>query len=518
MHTQMRKGLILRLEEYKAGYSRYQEKIRERCVKGCFSPAVIEFFKKERQRFDLQQPSTNSCVNRAAADGTNGEHVTHEAADFDFSYAEDNYSQQNLDIILNGENNSCKKAFIEVANYEDDNVVAPTTSSWPTYKDFDLQSKQPGPNSKKEWFVEEIVGHHIVDGVDFYEVKWIGWPDITIEPLSNLTKCQTALDAYDEKRRQNRGKPSKKILLLPFQMEWIIKKSTFISSARFGIHTEPSETPCLTFTYRLSLYLNEMNDVVIFCTFQSKNDDSTDINLSIFVAEKETKINFEKASGIFSTYKAVIGKVSEIKRLFVGEKCILLLKGICIKKKQKRKRPFEGNSVASIMLQNDEGKDFEIVVGGKRLKIHKAIMGARGDFFNGLFNKDASWLEKEEVVLNEFSYSTVEKAVLFSYEQDIFTDIIEADALELIRFGELYGNLPLKKEAEEYLMKRIRIENVCTLANSSTFSNANLLTNACISFIFNTGKDLNTFPGFQSLAENFLNKLSSHKVVRSQTT
>uniref|UniRef100_A0AC34G0T4 BTB domain-containing protein n=1 Tax=Panagrolaimus sp. ES5 TaxID=591445 RepID=A0AC34G0T4_9BILA len=104
-------------------------------------------------------------------------------------------------------------------------------------------------------------------------------------------------------------------------------------------------------------------------------------------------------------------------------------------------------------LWNIGGENFTIIAGGKEIKIYKCVLAS---VFAAMFDK---------IIINDYSFFTVEKAVKLLYHRDLVSNISVEEAVQLLKFAEKYSIKSLKENLEGFLSNKITVPNVCEILN-----------------------------------------------------
>lgn len=153
------------------------------------------------------------------------------------------------------------------------------------------------------------------------------------------------------------------------------------------------------------------------------------------------------------------------------------------------------------LMEDEEHMDCVFVLEtGERLRAHKSILTARGDYFKGLFRKGC-FSESDEgkiTVPTEFSARTIGLMLEFIYTNRI-NELPNCDAMELLEMMNL-SNVwllrDLKKACEYQAMKMISIENVAKMLVATDQYNADRLKKTCIKYITENIKEVTSDPSF----------------------
>lgn len=134
------------------------------------------------------------------------------------------------------------------------------------------------------------------------------------------------------------------------------------------------------------------------------------------------------------------------------------------------------------LFESKAGTDVEIVLDeGVRLKVHKAVLAARSQFFSQMFTSHFAESAAREVQLPGFSQAAVHALMQFFYEGQLRTT--GEFVLELLLLAEYCRVAGLKALIEEYLGRNVDEDNVAALAAAAVDCRAWQLREYCVKFL-----------------------------------
>uniref|UniRef100_A0A914PCA2 BTB domain-containing protein n=1 Tax=Panagrolaimus davidi TaxID=227884 RepID=A0A914PCA2_9BILA len=148
------------------------------------------------------------------------------------------------------------------------------------------------------------------------------------------------------------------------------------------------------------------------------------------------------------------------------------------------------------LWEQNETKDFTIVVGSKEIMVHKCVLFSRSDVFRAMLKPHTKESAENKVVLKEVPFEIVETAVKMMHEYNCDTALSTDDLMSLLQFFDIYNLTQPKAKIELLLIDRICPSTVCRLANHSVLTNSSDLKEKCIEFLavaFTTKSSLNDF-------------------------
>uniref|UniRef100_A0AC35FAC3 BTB domain-containing protein n=1 Tax=Panagrolaimus sp. PS1159 TaxID=55785 RepID=A0AC35FAC3_9BILA len=136
-----------------------------------------------------------------------------------------------------------------------------------------------------------------------------------------------------------------------------------------------------------------------------------------------------------------------------------------------------------LSLWNQEIKDFTVAVDGNVITAHKCVLAARSPVFAKMFESGMKEAKENKVVIKDFSFDIVEKAIKLCYHQSLVPTTTLEEKIKLLQFFDKYDIQILKNDFEKYLISVINELTVCKLTNAALISNALKLKMKCTEFL-----------------------------------
>merc|ERR550514_1442736 len=136
------------------------------------------------------------------------------------------------------------------------------------------------------------------------------------------------------------------------------------------------------------------------------------------------------------------------------------------------------SDLADLLCQEEQDNfsDVTFQVEGKRFKGHKAIIANRCPKFKTLFKKHGD--SDEPMDLADLTYKSFVAMMCFLYTDRCYVDETTAD--ELLQLSDIYDVDRLKRLVEEYVLKRVTLDNVLETLRTAHQWHAVRLKKACI--------------------------------------
>uniref|UniRef100_A0AC34G6Q5 BTB domain-containing protein n=1 Tax=Panagrolaimus sp. ES5 TaxID=591445 RepID=A0AC34G6Q5_9BILA len=131
-------------------------------------------------------------------------------------------------------------------------------------------------------------------------------------------------------------------------------------------------------------------------------------------------------------------------------------------------------------------KDFDFVVDGKIIEIHKLLVASESPVFARMFESNFEEAKESKATITDYSFETVQSAIDYCYRQDISPYLEDVNnAINLLYFSDKYDFQTLKPILESHLSsaKFLTKENISILASTADKANALQLRQACIKFM-----------------------------------
>uniref|UniRef100_A0AC35GLD7 BTB domain-containing protein n=1 Tax=Panagrolaimus sp. PS1159 TaxID=55785 RepID=A0AC35GLD7_9BILA len=289
------------------------------------------------------------------------------------------------------------------------------------------------------------------------------------------------------------------MLEYPFALEYTVSKdrlntlknstnNEFLKSNKFAAF------PGSGTEYFLQIFPNGHNDekrgktwVFLWVKLGNEKKVKAEYKLSIKSANWSSKLDFvfDKFAGWGAACCTTDELFDSSKNFIADGKLIVKVKGIfkienpeATRKILKPKRKLHLQD-----LWKSGFEDFTIVADGKELQVHKNVLAAMSPVFSAMFKPHTKEAIESNVVIPDFSYDIVEKAVKGCYHHNIFTDLSTDECSLLLKFADKYDITILKDNIVEYLADKISVSNVCEISNCAIAGNALKLKSKCMDFL-----------------------------------
>ncbi|KAK9296481.1 hypothetical protein QLX08_009530 [Tetragonisca angustula] len=144
--------------------------------------------------------------------------------------------------------------------------------------------------------------------------------------------------------------------------------------------------------------------------------------------------------------------------------------------------------------------DLTIQAHGKSIHVHKAILKIRSNYFKMMFQEH--WTENSQSVIEheQFSYDAYKAFLKYLYTDEI--DLPTETTLELLELANAYSENQLIRHCIRIICKRITVQNVAFLYNTSIQYNAKELEECCLKFALNHMTTIIQTAAFAELDKN----------------
>uniref|UniRef100_A0AC34FEV7 BTB domain-containing protein n=1 Tax=Panagrolaimus sp. ES5 TaxID=591445 RepID=A0AC34FEV7_9BILA len=172
---------------------------------------------------------------------------------------------------------------------------------------------------------------------------------------------------------------------------------------------------------------------------------------------------------------------------------------LIIHKKQHSKKYLSLNFV-----QNDQEKDFTIVVGDKEIKVHKQVLMDTSPVFSGMLESGMKESIENKMAIKDFPFEIVNVAIKLFYNLGVPRNFALEDILSLYQFADKYQINVITDLVENYLIKHISPLNVVQLIHFSTVFSVTKLHQSSVQFLVKCSKESTPVYGSESLGDRFL--------------
>uniref|UniRef100_A0A914Q5A6 BTB domain-containing protein n=1 Tax=Panagrolaimus davidi TaxID=227884 RepID=A0A914Q5A6_9BILA len=155
-----------------------------------------------------------------------------------------------------------------------------------------------------------------------------------------------------------------------------------------------------------------------------------------------------------------------------------------------------------------DNKEFTVAAAdGNEIAAHKNVLAARSPVFSRMFQSGMKESKENKVVIEDFSFNVVEKAIKLCYHQSLVPHTTLKEKTKLLQFFDKYNIQQLKDDLEKHLISVIDVSNVCRLTNAALISNAPKLEMKCSEFLWCSLNERNPICDFDLLDKEFALKM-----------
>ena len=127
------------------------------------------------------------------------------------------------------------------------------------------------------------------------------------------------------------------------------------------------------------------------------------------------------------------------------------------------------------LYQQDLLTDYTLVCAGEKLKVHKAILAARSEYWKGLFTSGMAETSKDSTEVLAVNLPTLHLFLEFIYTGKISEKLEQGQVELLLEAADFYAVQSLKEQCEEGLIASLGSSNLIDrLILADTFSASNL--------------------------------------------
>uniref|UniRef100_A0A914QF21 BTB domain-containing protein n=1 Tax=Panagrolaimus davidi TaxID=227884 RepID=A0A914QF21_9BILA len=246
--------------------------------------------------------------------------------------------------------------------------------------------------------------------------------------------------------------------------------------------------------YGISLYPNydHVGESRFIFFVSLSNPIKIDANIKIEI--KSANYIFEKNFVVFEGDYTEYEKLCTTEELFDTEKCFIVDGKMIIKidgfftieKEAEDDTLLQCDNFdisLCLALWKQETKDFVIAAEGKEIVVHKWVLALRSPIFARMFESGMKEAEENKVIITDFSFIVVEKAIKLCYHQSLVPHSTLEEKMKFLQFFNKYDIQPLKNNLETYLITVLNELTVCRLTNAALLSNATKLETKCTEFL-----------------------------------
>uniref|UniRef100_A0AC34RPG8 BTB domain-containing protein n=1 Tax=Panagrolaimus sp. JU765 TaxID=591449 RepID=A0AC34RPG8_9BILA len=156
------------------------------------------------------------------------------------------------------------------------------------------------------------------------------------------------------------------------------------------------------------------------------------------------------------------------------------------------------------LLEDDEFKDFTILVGFEEIKVHKCVLALASPVFAAMLKPRCKEFKEGRVDIKDFDFETVKVAVDLMYTRKIPEELSINSLLNLYKFADKYNLIDTKKILET-LKEKIGLETILEITKFSKVNSMDELYEECVEFYADDFEDLSReINFFQQLDPQFV--------------
>ena len=150
------------------------------------------------------------------------------------------------------------------------------------------------------------------------------------------------------------------------------------------------------------------------------------------------------------------------------------------------------------LINNPEFSDIRIIVEGRPIYCHRAILACQCERFKALLSAGMRETTEKEITISDWTYDAYLALITYIYTGRLPADCRRVD--EVLGLADQYTFDPLKQLTEKILVNSIEIENVCHLLKIADRYVAADLKKSCLSFILKSFDQVVATESFEQLS------------------
>lgn len=166
-----------------------------------------------------------------------------------------------------------------------------------------------------------------------------------------------------------------------------------------------------------------------------------------------------------------------------------------------------------LLFKNSTLSDFNIIIGNKRLEVHKSILAARSPVFHAMFFSKMRENNEDEVVIEDIEYNVMKELLRYIYCGEV--ENLNKLKEPLLKAADKYQIVNLKIMCEKAFRKNLNLNNYCEIIKIVQLYDCAGLRNDVIEFIVKNPEVFET-QEFKNVSENDFNLLKDIMIKQSQ--
>ena len=157
------------------------------------------------------------------------------------------------------------------------------------------------------------------------------------------------------------------------------------------------------------------------------------------------------------------------------------------------------------LLGQKDFSDITLMVEGKPIYCHQAVLASRSVYFEAQFSHD--FAEKDSRVA---TYNDVPHDFFLMFLRHVYSDHVKIESkyiYELLSLADRFNVSSFKRKGEQILAQQIQVESVCQIFKYSNTFNCERLKETCLLFTEENHNDVITSGGFEDLDKEEIIKI-----------
>ncbi|XP_071580436.1 speckle-type POZ protein-like isoform X1 [Temnothorax nylanderi] len=164
--------------------------------------------------------------------------------------------------------------------------------------------------------------------------------------------------------------------------------------------------------------------------------------------------------------------------------------------------PFEPDNVGLLLFENPEFSDITVLVHGREIQAHKAILAAQSHYFSRMLKSEMLEKQTNYVKIEDIDYETVREMLRFIYTGKVENPENLGKITDLLVAADKYELTKLKVMCEKILCTRLTVENAAEILILADLYRADYLKAEALDIIKSHLTDVTDTKGYKSMVNS----------------